>query len=457
MKGRLKKAIAFLICIAVIQGFSACGNSDSSVTAATEETSITEVSENMRFAEIPENADISGTTLKYLGSGDIAKECEISPAYSFFSQKYNAEIETEIAAEAEIMDKLSICISSDKSPDLVDARTNTFPYYIAKNMYEPLDPYMDMTAPQWDGLSSFIEKYSVGGKHYYYPCSYYVSPVLLVYDRGKFKELGIDDPYELYQADSWTWNSFYGCMAEFAEKSGADNPIGVCGALKSSAICSTGMPLIGIKKGQLVNNIGSSEIEKAQNFLQKLQNEGLWELNGGNLPVEGNTAFEAVANRSLGDYLSALENSEDKDLFFVPFPRNSTNRNYYYQLDDFGYMVPSGSKNIQAACMLINCVRLSQTDPDLSEATRQSIMAQKNITDEQYQFWDSLHHPENYTNLVMDYSMGFDEANVNEVILPLLENIPLDEAVENQSFAEIKEDYSPLLQEAVEGMNLYLG
>ncbi|MGN0595995.1 MAG: ABC transporter substrate-binding protein [Ruminiclostridium sp.] len=454
MKGRLKKAIAFLICIAAIQAFSACGNSTPSVTPASEETSITEVSENIRFAEIPENTDISGTTLKYFGSGDIAEEYSLKPAYSFFSQKYNAAIETEIAAEAEIMDKLSVYISSDKSPDLVDARDNTFPYYIAKNMYEPLDQYMDMTAPQWDGLSAFIENYSVGGKHYYYPCNYYVSPVLLAYDRGKFEELGIDDPYTLYHGDSWTWNSFYSCMSEFAEKCGVDNPFGVCGALNSSAICSTGKPLVGCKKGQLVNNIGSSEIEKAQNFLQKLQSEGLWN-QGGNRLIDGNTAFEAVENRCLVDFLSASNNDENADIFFVPFPRNSTNRNYYYQLDDFGYMVPSGSKNIQAACMFINCVRLTQTDDDLSEATKQSIMSQKNITDEQYQFWDSLHHPENYANLVVDYSMGFDESTVNEIILPMLETAPLDEAAENQTFAEIREAYSPLLQEAVESMNLY--
>ena len=60
-------------------------------------------------------------------------------------------------------------------------------------MYTPLEEYMNMSAPQWAGVESYINQYKWGGKNYYYPWAYNVSPNFLVYNRGVFEQIGIED------------------------------------------------------------------------------------------------------------------------------------------------------------------------------------------------------------------------------------------------------------------------
>ncbi|MFR4023231.1 MAG: hypothetical protein ACLTZI_09655 [[Eubacterium] siraeum] len=64
-----------------------------------------------------------------------------------------------------------------------------------------------MSAPQWAGVESYINQYKWGGKNYYYPWAYNVSPNFLVYNRGVFEQIGIEDPKELYDKGEWTWDT----------------------------------------------------------------------------------------------------------------------------------------------------------------------------------------------------------------------------------------------------------
>lgn len=61
-------------------------------------------------------------------------------------------------------------------------------------MYTPLEEYMNMSAPQWAGVESYINQYKWGGKNYYYPWAYNVSPNFLVYNRGVLSRLALKIP-----------------------------------------------------------------------------------------------------------------------------------------------------------------------------------------------------------------------------------------------------------------------
>ena len=98
-----------------------------------------------------------------------------------------------------------------------------------------------------------------------------------------------------------------------------------------------------------------------------------------------------------------------------------------------GDTVPAGSKNIQASCIFINCVRLSQTDPELKEVTRESIMKSKAYTEEQYELWSYFHDVNNFDHLVVDYATCFDTDTINNTITPMLEDVPFVTSAENDN------------------------
>lgn len=408
--------------------------------------------------------DINGTVLKYIGCYDLRKAGDIKPAYKYFEETYGATIEIELCSDLAIMDKLATYLSSGQSPDLVDTRDNSFPSYIAKNTYEALDEYMDLSAPQWAGVSQYLDGYAVAGKHYYFPWAYYVNPIFLCYNRGQFEEYGIDDPKELYDSGKWTWDAFYDCMVQFVDKSSIEDAIGLMGVIGTSMINTTGKAAVSYENGQLINNLRSTEVERAQTFLEKVRKEGLarFAYDGGfdntiAWPLtDGMTAFHSIGDWKITDYAKLMAKDSSLDIFFVPYPRDPSADNYYLTMDSFGYLVPSGSQNIEAACIFINCVRMSVTDEALIETTKESVMKSKKYTEEQYEFYDYFHHPENFDNLVIDYCQCFDSTTMNDVMNPMLEDTVFDRNALNLSWTTMRENYYGLIEAGIETMNTVL-
>lgn len=474
-----KKIIAALLAASAVLGTSACGqtggnsrnDSEQETTTAMTTTTEDELFENpvdVGSVDLDlgtEDIDITGTVVKYIGCYDLTTAGDVKPAYKYFQETYGAEIEVEIVADSAIMETLAKYMAADTSPDLVDARDNTFPYLISKNSYEPLDDYIDLTAPQWDGVTDIIDGYKINGKHYYYPWAYYVSPNFLIYNRGLFQEYGIDDPKELWDAGEWTWDAFYDCMVKFTSNSPDENALGLYGAVSTTAINSTGEALVGFENNQLVNNLRSAGVERAQQFLEKLKKEGLSALYYGTYSnvdhypiIDGNAAFHSVGDWKISDYSRQqklrAKKGEDIDIFFVPFPRDPSTDEYYYTLDTFGYLVPSGSKNVQAACIFINCMRLSNTDPELKEVTRESIMKSKAYTEEQYELWNYFHEVSNFENLVVDYATCFDTDAINSTITPMLEDVPfIVSADSDNSWTTLRETNYNIVDAKIQEIN----
>lgn len=474
-----KKIIAAALAVSTVFGISACGqsgggrteNSQTTTTTAMTTTTEDEIFDNpvdvgnVNLDVTDNDTDISGTVVRYIGCYDLRTAGDIKPAYKYFEETYNATIEVELCADNAIMETLAKYMAADTSPDLVDARDNTFPYLISKNSYEPLDGYIDLSAPQWDGVTDIIDGYQLNGKHYYYPWAYFVSPNFLIYNRGLFQEYGIKDPKELWDAGEWTWDAFYDCMIQFKNNSQYEDALGLYGAISTTAINSTGEALIGFENNQLVNNLRSAGVERAQQFLEKLKKEGLSSLfygtysNVDHYPViDGNAAFQSVGDWKISDYSRyqklKAKKGEDIDIFFVPYPRDPSSDEYYYTLDTFGYMVPAGSKNIQASCIFINCVRLSQTDPELKEVTRESIMKSKAYTEEQYELWSYFHDVNNFDHLVVDYATCFDTDTINNTITPMLEDVPFVTSAENDnSWTTLRETNYNIVDSKIQEIN----
>ena len=208
-----KRIIAGLMAGATALSFAACSSSSTSSTTDSADSNNTstgttiddEIENPVSIDDISIDAGdkVEPAELQYLGCYDITTAGDVKPAYKYFSANYDCTIKCTIVGSLQILEKLTTAISSGDSPDLVDYADNTFPLIMSKNMYTPLDEYMDLSAPQWAGLEDYINKYKWNGKNYYYPWAYNVSPYFLVYNRGLYEELGIDDPKELYDEGNW--------------------------------------------------------------------------------------------------------------------------------------------------------------------------------------------------------------------------------------------------------------
>lgn len=461
-----KKITASLLSVSLIMGITGCSQSDS----GTKEPETEEYTVDLGDITLPmdENKNIDGAVVNYIGTYNPTKAGDIKPAYTYFVENYNATIEVQIVPDSDIMENLAKLIQSGDSPDLVDQRDNSFPYYISQNTYMALDDYMDMDAPHWAEVKQYIDSYAINGKHYYYPWTYYVGSRFLIYNRGKFQALGISDPKELYDQGEWTWDTFYNCIDQFVTKAQQDVPdaIGMYGSISDSWIDSTGTPLVGFENGQLINNLNHANVDRAQTFLEGLKKEGFLKLEYGNgynnvdhEPVmKGYAAFHIMGDWKITDYAKKQKKEPDLDIFFVPVPKDPNADKYYMNLKPFAYMVPSGAKDVEASCTFINCVRLSKTDPELSKKVDESIMTEKKYTEEQYEFWKYFYTVENFDSdsLVSDYAYHLDDRTCSDVINKICDSLPLVESEEITTWTAMRSSYEPVLKDSIDSINAEL-
>lgn len=466
-----KRIIAGLLAAASLLSMTACsGNATTDSGASTEapQTSSPATTEDdekenpVSIGDISIDAgdEVEPATLMYLSNYDLRTAGDIKPAYKYFQENYGCDIDVTIVSSLQIQEKLTTAISSGTSPDLVDYQTNTFPLMMSKNMYTPLDDYMDLSAPQWSGLEEYVEKYKWNGKNYYYPWAYNATYYFLIYNRGLFQQLAIDDPKELYDKGEWTWDTFKECCRKFIASE--DGRTGLYGQVGTAFIDTTGTPLISIdESGNITNNLVNADVERAATFMQELKTEGIAKYAEGGFndvseePIkEGLTAFQSMGEWIISNYSRAMTKDDTLDIFFVPFPRDPNADEHYMGMSTFGYLVPAGSKYAQQACVFINCCRLSVMDDDLRETTKASIMKNKKYTDEQYEFIMEFHDPTKF-NCVVDEPYGLDDTT-SSIIKDILNNVIFDtgnETYAGLSWTQMRDANSGAIQAQVDVYN----
>lgn len=474
-----KKVTLGVLCASMVLSISACeeggtpssGGVPSTTTVGITTTTVDDDIENpvdISEIKIDFNAiKLENPRLTYLGNYDMTKAGDVKPAVKFYEANYAADFELpegekiityEFVSYDAIQDSLAAKIQADMSPDLVDKQANTYPHWMSKNLYEDLTPYMDMSLPQWAGLDKYIERYEWNGKHFYYPWSYDVSPEWLIYNRGLFEEIGVEDPKTLYDEGNWTWDTFINCVNQFVQKTPGTDPIGLYGAYAlDNFISSTGTMLIGVgEDGLFQNNIRSTAVERAALFLEEnIRRPGYGMVSYADYSnvavepvVQGNAAFQAMGGWVITGYCKTFP---EADIFFVPFPRDPQADEYYMRASSFGYLVPKGSKNVEAACCFINCCRLTVTDPELAATTKESIMKNKKYTDEMYDYMMQFKAIENF-NAIIDETYCFD-TETSTLLQTMLSNVSFDQSAEQTSWTAMREENFGLIQDLLDGYN----
>lgn len=383
----MKKSICVILSMVLILSlFTSCdSNSSSDGTTASVTTVATLNSEDkIAIESIELNAELlENPVIKWLSFWDLnpTQNKAASVALELLESKYGGRIEYIPTTWDEKFNALATLVASGDSPDMFPAADmDLVPRAVISNLLKPLDGYLDFSAPEWEDVANINEQFMFQGNHYMAVTSIDAG-VVCIYNKNTIEENGLEDPAALYAEGKWDWNTFYDMMLKFCNRE--DNKFAIDGWWFESAFAlSTGVPYIGLENGKVVQNLDSSLIEKAQEFMQKIKQQDFpvpkaeynWIIQP-KLIGDGKTLFYPVGIWQL--YQSNLEEfGETGDIMFVPIPKCPDTDEYYSSITISAYALVAGAENPEGVAAFLECVRAETT----SEESK--IIGEKQLLDE---------------------------------------------------------------------------
>ncbi len=340
--------------------------------------------ENMAEIEAVDVANEEGTGPLYVSgqkAGVVKALCYYDLASTqpelaeLLAERYGGTIETEVCTSGSAyFEKLGVLIASGDSPDIVRYDTMAHPHGTSKNMYTALDEWLDIDSPLWAPEKDVIESFNYLGKHYYYPSDVEVG-FAIIYNKTLLEEQGMPDPMDMYFEGTWDWNSFQDLTAQWAQR--GEDYIGFTGGSWSSMMFAntTGTKVIDTTGTEIINNLKDQNVQRTMDWLSDMKKQryiGDGFVDPGQAFIDGKLLFLGMG--LTWGYESAQEslfkNNIEGEIAAVPFPRDPNADRYYISSGSFGFLVPSGAKNIQGAVDWILCGRIYETDPEIIAADR---------------------------------------------------------------------------------------
>lgn len=394
---RTQRIVAGALALAVTCGLGACNSSQggrdsessetvqqSAATTLVNELDIETDWNEMASIESVDSSNEVGTGKLYVSgqtAGTVKALCYYDLATTqpelaeLLAQRYGGVIETEITQSGSAyFERLGVLIAAGDSPDIIRYDWMAYPHGVSQNMFTALDDWLDMDSPLWSDEKSVIESFNYLGKHYYYPSNVQTN-FAMIYNRRVIEENAMTDPMELYFEGNWTWDTFEDMLVQWCNK--GDDYVGFTGGSWSSMMFAntTGTKTIDMTGTEIINNLSSANVRRTMEWLSGLKHDGFVGdgfLDPSTALVDGKLLFLGMGltwgfeSAQQGMY----NNQIDAEIVAVPFPRDPQADKYYLSSDSFGFLIPSGSKNIQGGIDWILCGRIYETDPEVVAATR---------------------------------------------------------------------------------------
>ena len=317
-------------------------------------------------------------------------------------------------------DKLGKMIAAGDSPDIFEFEIGYFPLSAYKGMFQSIDGIIDTNTEEWSGTRAAMDKFMWGGKNYT-PIIHEGVAALWYYRRSVVQEAGLPDPYELYKAGEWDWDAMID-MADKFQQTGEKKYLCDGWYVQKQLVLTTGVPVVGLENGRLVNNMNDSNIERAMDLVSKLcaenygypkvennwsLNEKLWTSGDILFFVDGKWWFQGNGHK----YVKKFGWDTD-DVFFVPAPRDPKADAYYQEMKVDPFMYVAGSTNEDSYKAWIKCNLIASKDPDIQAAAREKLKRDEEWTDEMLDFIDELESGKNLVG-VYDFKNGISTACAN--------------------------------------------
>ena len=288
-----KKIFAGLMALSMMAGLTACGNNDGSSDATSEETTTTTTAKTVAVntEELKEDeaaaledtmsqlqdVELENKTIKWLAHYDLnpsSNGASKSVGLEMFEKKYGGEIQYYPTTWENRFNDLSTYVLGGEGVDFFPGDdTANFPKGIVSGMFQPVDDYIDMNSAIWQNTKDAMELLNFGGKHYEFITTV-TAEAVVIYNKATIEANGLDDPWDLYEAGEWNWDTFKQMLLDFVDED--SDQWGLDGFWAEKALfLSAGVPSVQSVDGNLVCNINDATVEKAMNYQYDLYTNGL--------------------------------------------------------------------------------------------------------------------------------------------------------------------------------------
>lgn len=459
-----KRVFAGVLAVGMAFAAASCGkNDDKKDSSSFEATNNVKVEEEDSISAIPEGAD---GNLLYLGEGDLNPtpgNPETSTELTLFQQK-GGSITYSATTHDQRFDKLAAAITANKDvPDIFKYEWIAFPSQIVREMYQPIDSIVDFDSALWAPTKEVADQFVLNGEHYVAPVGYEAS-AMLCYDHSVIDAEGLEDPYELYLNDEWTWSKWNDIMSDYVGGADGDTErYGVNGFFKTHYVQQTGKRLVEYDQATntFTSNLKDPDIEKAENNLYDMNKSGL--ILGGWIGSASDCFKQNCLFYGMGDwaYTGNSGPKEGDDWRIVPIPASDDNPQKITTSNMTAYMWVKGSEKADAVKCWYECNRVAKTDEKYAEINKQKFMENNPYwTDEMYDVrMDVI--SDDYL-MLFDYVFGIsntlgDEKSFdgNQKLADYLYGAvtTTDDDGNQPTWAQVREEYSATVDSEIKDIN----
>lgn len=459
-----KRIMAGALALGMVLTTASCGKDGKKddKNSKFEATNNVEVEDDSNISAIPDGAD---GNLLYLGENDLnptSGNAEISTELALFEAK-GGSITYSATTHFDRFDKLAAAITANQNvPDIFKYEWLAFPSQVVREMYQPIDSIVDFESDLWAPTKEVADQFALNGEHYVAPLTYEAS-AMLCYDNSIIESEGLDDPYQLYLNDEWTWSAWEDIMAEYVGNATDTERYGVNGFFETHFVQQTGKRLIeyDAATNTFSSNLKDPDIEKAENKLYDMNKSGL--ILDGWIGSASDCFSQNCLFYAMGDW-AYTGNSGPKDgdnWAIVPIPASDDNPQKITTSNMTAYMWVKGSEKSDAVKCWFECCRVAKTDEKYAETNKKKFMENNPYwTDEMYDVrMDAI--SDNYM-MIFDYVFGVsntlgDENSFdgNQKLADYLYGAvtTTDEDGNQPTWAQVREQYSATVDSEIKDIN----
>ncbi len=472
MNRKFKIAVSSVLTLSMVLSLTACNESAQQEEIITTNAEFVPLQEFVkttvadRYKEaikgtINENMTVE-KKIKYLGwwaidetqaSTELFKEVYGIPEEGdeSYGNQANNIFKYQSVSYADRYTQLTKLVQAGDSPDIFQFELMNYPFTAWKNLIEPVDEHIDFSTSLWDHTRDVMKQLEWGGKNYC-PVTSVNLNYLLWYRRSVVKEAGLEDPYELYKAGKWDWNTFLDMCSKFNDPDNDKYSIDGWN-VAASFVCTTGTPILTIENGKLKSNLYDPNLERCvntvittmakQNYRFPRHENESWSLNFQGWVIGDELFFTDLGYAVKDSFQTQITTYEweDGDVFFVPYPKDPEADKYYQGMKVDPWLLCSGSQNYTGYAAWNLCSAMVASDAEiaerLSEISHEQLMTNyEGFTEEMLDFLDELQGPNSPLTPVFDFKSGIgqDVADGNNAKNPVdgLIEVPYNDGLDNE-------------------------
>lgn len=403
---KITKIIAGISAAVLTSALTSCSDKGSGTSETTTAETTTAVTVALNTAVLDEedqaalddvaskglrDVQLENTEIKWLAHYDINPNTQSGGSESvplnLFRTKYGGSVKYYSTTWNSRYSDLSTMVLGGEGIDFFPCDTAALPKGIISGMFQPVDEYIDLNDDLWKTVAEGMEIYNFNGKHYEFVTGISAEQVCF-YNIKTIEENGLEDPYELWKAGEWNWDTFEQMLVDFIDAD--DEHYGLDNWFNEKALfLSAGVPFVSTDDtGSLITNVMDPTVEKAMDFQYELNQKGLvldlgmfdWNIQP-QFMGEGRELFDIVGSWDINAAPDVWPTGIDpEDLRMVPVPSPKGSDPYQSATID-GWCLCKGAANPLGVAVFAECNLISADDPDASAIAEQKLRDDYGWTD----------------------------------------------------------------------------